>query len=300
MLWVYEGLTEYLGFVLSVRSGLMTPEWLRDELAYTAASLDKEPGRSWRPLKDTTMSAPFLYGAPSSWQFWRRGVDFYSEGFLIWLEADVVIRQLTSGARSLDDFCRLFAGGTNGSPIVMTHTLDDVVEILNKIAPYDWRTFLAAKIDVVTNRAPMGGITGSGWQLKWVDTSSDAMKADEKAWEYTGELFSIGIILDKDFVVTDALQGGPAAKSGMGPGMKLLGMNGRRFSVERLREAVRGGKPGAARIELLAEKGEYLRTFQIDWPGGPAYPALARDTSKQDLLSEILKSKANPLPRESK
>ncbi len=299
LLWVYEGLTTYLGFVLTARSGLATPEWQRQMLAYRAGWLDKEAGRSWRPLQDTAIGAQFLFTAPSAWASWRRGVDFYDEGLLIWLEADALIRQKTGGKRSLDDFCRRFAGGVSGPPAVVPHTLEDVVQTLNQVSPHDWRGFLTARIDSVTARAPLGGIATSGWRLVWTDSLSDAMKADEKAWEYVGEPFSIGVSLNKDGVVTDVASGSPAAKAGLGPGMKLVAVNGRRFSVDRLREELRAGRPGQAPFEVLAEQGDFVREFQLDWHGGPVYPNLVRDESQPDLLSEILKPLTPPVAPES-
>src|SRR5262249_31898650 len=127
LLWVYEGLTQYLGFVLAARSGLLTPEQGRGYLALTAASLDNEPGRTWRPLRDTAVAAQILYGSPTEWHSWRRAVDFYDESLLFWLEADTIIRRTTKGDRSLDDFCRRFLGGQGGEPAVETSTLDEVV-----------------------------------------------------------------------------------------------------------------------------------------------------------------------------
>ncbi len=299
LLWVYEGLTTYLGFVLTGRSGLATPEWLRDNLAQLAGRLDKQPGRAWRPLKDTTIAAQLLYVAPNAWTAWRRGVDFYDEGLLIWLEADVLIRQQTNGARSLDDFCRLFAGGQSGPPEVAPHSFDDVVSALNQVAPHDWRTFFTSRIDAATTGAPLGGVTAGGWRLVWSDRLSDAVKADEKAWEYTGEPFSIGVSLDKDAVATDVVPDSPAAKAGMGPGMKLLAVNGRRFNVDRLREQLRASKDAATPFEIIAEQGDFFRIFQLDWRGGAVYPALVRDPSKPDLLSEILKPLTPPVAAES-
>ncbi|MDQ4094015.1 MAG: M61 family peptidase, partial [Actinomycetota bacterium] len=158
MLWVYEGLTQYYGNVLAARSGLWTPEQYDDTLAQAAASLDHMPGRLWRPLIDTTVAAQLLYDAPPEWSAQRRGVDFYNEGWLIWLDVDTLIRQLTSGQRSLDDFCRHFYGGHSGPPVVKPYTFDDVVATLDEVAPYDWRTFFNQRLHTTDFHAPLGGI----------------------------------------------------------------------------------------------------------------------------------------------
>ncbi len=295
LLWVYEGLTTYLDFVLTARSGLTTPEWQREDLAASAARLDRNPGRAWRPLKDTTVGAQFLFGAPMAWSSLRRGVDFYDEGALIWLEADAVIRQQTGGTRSLDDFCRIFAGGTNTPPEVVPFTFDDLVSMLNQVAPYDWSGFLTARIDSPSARAPLGGISATGWQLAWTDSLTDAMVAGEKAREHVSEAYSLGIIIDKDGVLKDVIAGSPAAEAGLGPGMKVLAVNGRLYTPEHLRAELRMAKDDPEPFAVIAEHGDFVHTFRLDWNGGPVYPTLMRDASKPDLLSEILKARTPPV-----
>ena len=158
LLWVYEGLTDYLGDVLAARCGLWTDEDFRQSLALEAARLDRQPGRTWRPLVDTTVAAQLLYDARKEGSAWRRSVDFYEEGVLIWLEADVLIRQQSQGRRSLDDFCRRFCGGPSGPPRVVPYTLDDVLAALNEVSPRDWRQFFQARVYDIDLRAPLGGV----------------------------------------------------------------------------------------------------------------------------------------------
>jgi predicted metalloprotease with PDZ domain len=289
LLWVYEGLTSYLGWVLAARSALAIPEWQRQELACEAAWLDRSPGRSWRPLKDTAIATPIIFGGPGTWSSWRRGADYYQEGVLIWLEADVLIRQRTAGQRSLDDFCRLFFGGRSGPPVVVPYDLDDVVKALAQIAPHDWRGFFEARLNATSQRAPLGGIEGSGWRLAWSDSLSAYERAGEKVRERTDLRLSLGLELDKDNVITDVVPGSSAAEAGLAPGMKPNAVNGRRFNVERLREALRAGKNGTEPLELLAEDGDFIRAFRLDWHGGELHPVLVRDAAKPDLMSEILR-----------
>src|SRR6266487_3648761 len=170
LLWMYEGLTDYLGSILAARTGLRTPEDQREQLAGISAYLDRYPGRSWRPLIDTTVAAQLLYFARPEGTAWRRSVDFYREGDLIWLEADVLIRQKTQGRRSLDDFCKTFHGGESGEPKVLPYTLDDVLTALNQVAAHDWREFFQTRVYATNPRAPLGGIEGSGWRLIYQDT----------------------------------------------------------------------------------------------------------------------------------
>jgi len=300
LLWVYEGLTEYLGDVLTARSGLETPEQYREELALVAAALDNRPGRTWRPLADTAVAAQILFGTPSEWSSWRRGVDFYDEGNLIWLEADVTIRQLTHGQRSLDDFCHRFHGGQSGPPQLKTYTLDDVVATLNEVAPYDWKAFLTARLNSTSPRAPLGGIEGGGWKLVYNQTLSGQQQAREAARQYSDVSYSLGFRMSDGGTVLDVIPGTPAADAGLAPGEKILGVDGHRWNHSRfpnlLREAIRAAQGRSQPLRLLVENTDYYKTIEIAYHGGERYPHLERDASKPDLLTEIIKPRATSGP----
>ena len=293
LLWVYEGLTQYLGNVLAARSGLFTPKQYRNVLALAAAGLENHRGREWRPLHDTAVAAQILYGSPGEWGSERRGTDFYDEGQLIWLEADAVIRRETHGQRSMDDFCRRFHGAPSGSPRVVPYTLDDVVATLESVAPYDWRHFLAARIDAVTPHAPLGGIEADGWRLAYGDSASDIQRAREKSRHSLDLTCSIGLQLSEEGgSVRDVVPESPAARAGAGPGMKLLAVNGRRFSERVLHDAVRAtasGKP----LELLFDDGEFYRTCRLDYRGGERYPQLDRKPGGADGLADVIRPLAH-------
>ena len=292
LLWVYEGLTNYLGFVLTARSGLLTEEQDRDDLAITADMLDHHtPGRVWRNLQDTADAAPQLYFAPRAWQSWRRGTDFYDEGTLSWIWADVIIRQQTKGAKSLDDFCELFHGAPSTGPMVKPYTFDDVVSALNQIAPYDWRGFWTERLTNHGPGAPLGGVEGSGWKVVYDEIPSEMLTGSASMNRTVPAALAFGLLLNEDGTISDITEGLPAAKAGIGPGMKLVAVNGRRFSPEILRDAVKATKNGNAPLDLLVENTDYYKTYKIDYHGGEKYPHLVRDDSKPDLLSEILKAK---------
>ena len=291
LLWVYEGLTNYLGTVLTARSGLHTPEQERDDLALTAAALDHTPGRTWRNLQDTADAAPQLYFSPQAWHSWRRGTDFYDEDTLNWLWVDVIIRQQSKGAKNIDDFCHLFHGAPSTGPMVKTYTFDDVVNTLNQVVSYDWRGFWTERLTNHGPGAPLGGIEGSGWKLVYDETQSEMERGVESNWHVVDGAFSIGLELREDGTITDTVEGMPAAVAGIGPGMKLIAVNGRQYSAEVLRDALKAGKGGTAPLELLVENTDYYRTYKLDYHGGERYPHLVRDDSKPDLLTEIYKAK---------
>ena len=290
LLWVYEGLTEYLGQVLTARSGLLTFEQYRQSLAQTAALMDATKGRSWRPLADTAVAAQVLYGARADWSLWRRGVDFYPESELLWLEADATIRRETGGRKSLNDFCRLFFGGSSGPPKVVPYTFDDVVAALNQVAPLDWKGFWRTRLDRTgkdASRAPLAGIEATGWKLTYRDTPTDMQKAAEEAHESIDARFSLGFAVGKEGAIPDIVPDSPAAKAGVGPGMRVIAINGKRFSKETFRDGVKATKTRP--MELLLENGDDFATYRIDYAGGERYPELERNPSKPDVLSQIVK-----------
>jgi predicted metalloprotease with PDZ domain len=294
LLWVYEGLTTYLGDVLAARSGLRTREEYLDGLAIDAAELANRAGRTWRPLLDTAVAARRLFGARDAWANWRRGVDFYAEGGLVWLEADVLIRQETRGRRSLDDFCRRFHGGASGPPEVRTYTLDDVLAALGEVASHDWRGFLERRLTSLDPEPPVGGIVAGGWRLAYTEDIPTYLRSVEEVRGITDVSHSIGIVLDKDGVVQDVVPGKAADRAAVAPGMKLVAVNGRRWSPNVLREALRATKASPEPLELLVENAEYYATHRLDYHDGPRYPHLERDPSRPDILSEIVRPRTAP------
>ncbi len=291
LLWVYEGLTQYLGTVLTARSGLRTPDQERDNLGLTAAALDHNPGRTWRNLQDTADAAPQLYFSPDAWRSWRRDTDFYNEDTLNWLWVDVIIRQQSKGKKTIDDFCRLFHGAPSTPPMVKPYTFDDVVSTLNQVVAYDWRGFWAERLTNHGPGAPLHGIEDSGWKLVYDETQSEMDRGAESNWHMVDVAYSIGINLREDGTITDTIEGMPAAQAGIGPGMKLIAVNGRKYSAEVLRDALKAGKGGSTPFELLVENTDYYKTYKLDYHGGERYPHLVRDESKPDMLSEIYKAK---------
>jgi predicted metalloprotease with PDZ domain len=287
LLWVYEGLTEYLGWVLASRSGIITPDLNRQFLALSAASLDNQAGRNWRSLSDTAISAQVLYDARPDWESLRRSVDFYEEGLLIWLEADTIIRKQTQGRKSLDDFCRVFHGGPSGPPQVKPYSLESVTEALNGIAAYDWKSFFTSRVDRVGGGAPLEGIAAGGYRLAYTDQMSEAERASEQIHQNTDLEYSIGLKLNSDGTVIDVFPDKPAGKAGIGPGMKITAVNDRHYSGDVLREEIRSAKMTGS-LQLLVANGKSFSTYKINYRDGEKYPSLERN-SQPALLDDILK-----------
>jgi predicted metalloprotease with PDZ domain len=289
LLWVYEGLTQYLGTVLAERSGLWTQEEYREALAATAADLDHRAGRSWRPLEDTARSVQTLRMMGPQWINWRRGLDYYPEGQLIWLEVDSILRQQTHGQRSMNDFCHRFHGGESGPPKVVPYTFDDMVRTLNEIAPYDWAKLLRERVAETTTHAPLGGIERGGWKLVYNDTPNLFGTAVEKLAKFADYSYSLGFVVQKDGKFEDVIVGSPAYQSGIGAGMKLVAVYGRKWTPEILQDAVKAAQGSAKSIDLLVENAQFFKTYSIGYHHGEKKPHLERVSDQPDILADILK-----------
>ncbi len=294
LLWIYEGLTEYLGSILTARSGLWTPEDYREHLAMVAAALDHEPGRAWRPLADTAVEAQVLYDAPPTWAAFRRSVDFYPEGLLIWLDADTLIRERSGGKKSLDDFCRAFEGGASTGPMVKPYGLDEVLAALNRVVPYDWAGFFRTRVEDLAPRAPLGGLERGGWHLAYGDAPTDLWKAMEQSGKLVDVTCSLGLRLGADGGVMDVLPGTPAFLGGFIPGMKVVSVDGARFSPSALHEAIKAGQTGREPLSFVVSSGAFVKTLRVDYHGGERYPRLERIAGNPDRLADILRPLAVP------
>ncbi|PXV55439.1 Predicted metalloprotease, contains C-terminal PDZ domain [Dyella jiangningensis] len=293
MLWIYEGLTVYLGDMLTARSGLWSADTWRQVLAYRAADMAYRPGRAWRPLTDTAVAVD--YSAPTAWGNWRRQNDFYREGELLWLAIDMRIRELSHGKRSVDDFARLFFSVDDGSYVTHTYGFDDVVDTLGKVQPDDWASFLHGWIDGVDDQVPLlSGIEASGWQLAYTDQPSRYQHAIENVGQ--GELevkginamFSLGLFLKDDGDVIDVLWNGPAFKAGMAPGMKLVSINDRAFSASVLHDEMARAQQSRQLLQLRVKNDGVSELHVVHYVDGPKYPNLVRAPGKPDVLREIL------------
>jgi predicted metalloprotease with PDZ domain len=255
-----------------------------DALAETAAVYALRPGRKWRNVQDTTNDPIIAHRQPAPWRNWQRSEDYYSEGQLIWTEADMLIRQKTNNQKSIDDFARTFFGIDNGSYVTVGYTFDDVVKALNSVVPYDWAGFLHARVDGI-NTDPLGGLKLGGYKLVFNDKESDYLSSNEKVRKITDLLFSIGVILNKKGDVTEVMWDGPAFKAGITVGTNIVALNGQEFDADDLKDAIKDAQNGAP-IQLLIKNDKRYRTVSIDYRGGLRYPHLERLPGTQALLDD--------------
>ncbi len=290
LLWVYEGLTQYLGDVLAARSGIETAAQYRDSLAHTAATLDYRPGRTWRDLQDTATAAQTLYGTGSEWDNWRRSVDYYPEGELVWLEVDTTIRRLTHDKKNLNDFCAKFHGlGGNTAPKVMPYTFEDVVAGLNDIVKNDWAAFLTERLTSKAPHAPLAGITNGGYELVYTDKPNDYTAAEEAVSTSVNAWWSVGLRVGTNGKISDVLMGSVADKAGLGPGMQIVAVNGRQYADQLFKNAIADAKGSTTPIELIVNNTSYYKVLRLDYHEGLRYPHLEPVTGSSHLLDDILK-----------
>lgn len=297
LLWVYEGLTDYYGNILTSRSGMRTPEQARDSIALIAASFEMSPGRTWRSLLDTT-NQPIISehgAAPQIWLNWERSYDYYPESDLIWLDADTKIRQMSNGQKSLDDFAKLFFGINNGSYVTVTYTLEDLVKAMNSVQPYDWAGFFRARVYEVAPEVPENGIKQGGYRLVYNDAEPDSVKHADPS-SPSSFATSLGFTLAGQGgpnagvpgSITTVWWDSPAFKVGITSDMQLQGVNDQAFSVSYLRHAIVAAENSNAPIKLLLKRDDQFLTITLDYHGGLRYPHLERVESTPDLLDTVL------------
>jgi predicted metalloprotease with PDZ domain len=288
LLWVYEGQTQYWGFVLAARSGLLTRQQALDAIAATAAVYDHRTGREWRAMQDTTNDPIAAMRRPLPWRSWERSEDYYSEGQLMWLDADTLIREKSGGEKSLDDFAREFFGVHDGSFVPSTYVFEDVVKALNAVQPNDWATFLRARLDGHGPGAPLDGITRGGYKLVYTDTPSNYFKDAEARRKVTDLTYSLGMIIAAEAKLSDVQWEGPAYKIGLTVGTQIIAVNGIAFDADRLKSAIKDANKTGAAIELLVKSGDRFRTVKFDYHDGLRYPHLECEGTAPSRLDQIL------------
>ena len=285
LLWVYEGQTQFWGYVLDARSGMLSKQQTLDALASIAARLDNDPGRRWRPVEDTTDDPIITQRQPKGWRSWQRSEDYYNEGLLIWLDADSLIREESHGQHSMDDFARAFFGVRDGDWGELTYTFDDIVDTLNAVQPHDWASFLHARLDQVSDHAPLDGITRGGYRLVYTDTPTDWTKAAEKSRKTLDLMDSGGFVLGKEGQITEVAWDSPAFNAGLTVGAKIIAVNGHALENEQLRAAIKARK---SPLHLLLRIGDNFRDVDLQYDGGLRYPRLEKVGSGPSTLDALL------------
>jgi len=287
LLWVYEGQTQYYGQVVAARSGLMTRQQGLDSLAITAAGFDARVGREWRALQDTTNDPIISQRQAKGWLSWQRDEDYYSEGQLIWLDVDTLIRERTNGRKSLDDFAKAFYGVQDGSFSPAPYTFEDIVSHLNGVVAYDWAPFLRSRLDGHGPGAPLDGLARGGYRLIYTDTPSDWQKTLYGELKRNDFIYSLGFQTSATNRVSSVLWDGLAFKAGLAIGNEIVAVNGTAATAERIAAAITAARDPNTAVELLVKDGDHYRTVRFDYHDGLRYPRLERIPGTPDRLGDI-------------
>jgi predicted metalloprotease with PDZ domain len=289
MLWVYEGQTQFWGYVLGARSGMLSKQNTLDAIAATAASYSLgTPGRTWRPLIDTTTDPIIAQRAPQPWRSWQRSEDYYSEGQLIWIDVDRIIREQSGGKRSIDDFAKAFFGVRDRDWGELTYNFDEIVATLNKVQPYDWRGYLQRKVYGVAPEAPLDGINQGGYKLVFTPEPTMWIKSAEMQAKNSDLTYSGGFVVGNDGKITSVLWDSPAFNAGLSIGSQIVAVNGRNFDMDGIKQAIKDAANGGASPQLLVHDGDLYRTVALDWHGGLRYPRLEKTGKGPGSLDALL------------
>jgi predicted metalloprotease with PDZ domain len=294
LLWVYEGLTTYLGDILTVRSGLMSQDDFKEYMALTISDQLHRKGRKWRPLEDTAVANHLLRLPSSNWPEFRRDQDYYAEGGLLWWEVDGMIRQKTKGQKSLDDFCHVFMGKQPGTAKVVPYTQADVVQALKSVAEHDWDAFFARRVAAPMESFPLDVVELSGYRVGYTKTPSSFLEFSQ--WSTKGAITardSLGLSLSSEGKILNIVPEMVADKHGLSHDMQVIAVNSRKFSTESLMAGLVDSVK-TKKLDLLVLQGEMYKTITLAYSGGPRYLELRRDNTQPDMLAEILKPRLTP------
>ena len=291
LLWMYEGQTQFWGWVLSARTGIQPKDIVLGAIANSAGYYSVQPGRAWRSVEDTTHDPIINARRARPYTSIHRDEDYYSEGLLVWLEADQIIREGTRGARGLDDFARRFfsAGGDLGQ---RTYEFEDIVATLNSVHPYDWASFLSSRFQAPAAPAPVAGVEKAGYRLVWKEEPNPYRKGQMSGGDnFLDLLYSLGVNLDTKGEVTQTMWDSPAFDAGLVDGVQIVAVNGQAYSHDAIKEAITAAKGGKDPIQLLVKRGERYMAVPIDYHGGLRYPWLEPAGEGEQGLDRLLEAR---------
>lgn len=288
LLWVYEGQTQFWGYVLGARSGLYSKDQTLDAYASIAARLDTAKGRSWRPMGDTTHDPIISARRPKAWLSWQRAEDYYNEGLLMWLEADAIIRRESKGTKGLDDFAALFFKGTDGDWGQKTYTRQDVIDTLNAVHPYDWAGFIDMRVDRPSTEAPKAGLDLGGYRLIYGETPNSTTREIEKNLKGIDQSYGVGLAVKNDGEIASVIWDSPAFRAGLALGSKIVAVNGVEYSADAFKSALTAAKDPKKPVELIVKRDKMFTTIKLDYSLGLRYPRLARTGEGEGSLDRLL------------
>ena len=293
LLWQYEGMNQYMGDLLAFRCGIKgKPSDYPEYFALIYSEMAYEPGRLTTPIIDLTTGAPYFYATGGDYSSLRRtAIDFYTEGELMWLDADTIIRKLTHGSKSLDDYVKIFAGGTS-SPRVVTYTRADLEHYLGEVAPYDWHGFFQKYVYSIAPQPPTDEIARAGYRLVFTDKPNKYDAAVESMNMFIDSWYDVGMTIGNDGSVSDVRKGSPAWSAGFGVGMQIVALNDRAFTPAAWRAAIKATSSSFNPIDVLVNHAGYYQDVPLRYHGGAKHPHLVRIPGTVDMFADIMRPHA--------
>ncbi len=289
LLWVYEGLTQYWAKVLTVRSGLWSADQGLQDFAVNVAQEAQRPSRLWRPLLDGTYDPIINPQSEARWRSLLGLQDYYDAGALLWLEVDLLIRRQSAGQHSLDDLAKTFFAPPATGNATLGHSFEqrDLVAALRRLAPYSWESLLHSWLDEEGRRDWQSMLAEGGYRLEYTDAPGRTCVAPDERRGLACFGTSLGATFTADGRVESVEWSGPAFRAGLGPGMRVLGVDGSSFSIEQLRRSIREARKDTATIDMTIQDEAYLENLRVVYHGGLRYPHLMR-VAESAALDSIL------------
>jgi predicted metalloprotease with PDZ domain len=289
LLWVYEGQSEFWADVIAPRVGLQTVQQALDALAMEAAKASTRPGRAWKSLQESTRDPIHMSGKAAYWRDWQRRSDYYGEGVLLWLDVDMLMRELSNERHGLAEFAGTFFDGNNilGDRTIHTYTFVDVCNALNKIVPYDWQGYFTIRLQAHDDAHLLDGLARAGYRLVYSETPSAFFQAAEAESGAMDLSLSLGLVVGKTGLVKTVSWEGPAFKAGISLGAQLVRIGKQPYSDEVLKEAIRAAAQSKQPIEVTYNADGAIYTVAISYFDSLRYPHLQRIPGSIDRLGPL-------------
>ena len=288
LLWLYEGQTEFWAHVMTPQLGLRTTQQALDALAVDASLMSNRPGRRWKSLQDSTVDAVYMPGKAAYWRDWQRREDYYAEGVMLWLDVDMLLRELTADKKSMRDFAAVFFGPGQNTRTISTYTFADICKTLNKIAPYDWAGYFNPRLNAHDDVHLLDGLKRGGYQLVYTDQPTEFFVQHEADLGGIDLSTSLGLVVAKKGAIKSVTWEGPAFRAGISIGARLVSIGRQAYTDDLLKQAIKAAAVDRQPIELTFEADGVTRSVKIDYFGSLRYPRLEPIPGAVDRMRQLL------------
>ncbi len=259
LLWVAEGITSYYEDILLRRAGLISDREALERMARNIQGIQDIPGRLEVSLEESSFDAWIKYYRPDENSI-NSTISYYDKGGVVGLLLDLRIRDLSNGARSLDDVMRYLY--TEHAKRNRNFTPTDFQRAAELAAGQSMDDFFSR---YVRGRAELdynAALAAAGLRL---DTTGVPPVAANLAPQRT----FLGATLAQDgdrLVVRTVPANTPAYEQGLNANDQIVAIDGARASLGFLNSRIDEKRPGDA-VTLAVFRFDELRTFNIKLAG---------------------------------